>query len=364
MLAFTFLNPALLPFAALAALPVLIYLFNRQRYTVMKWAAMDFVLRAVKSNRRRLKIENLLLLLLRVAIVLLIAMALARPVAEKIGVLDTLGDKRRQVAILIDTSYSMGLRTGAKSAFERAQKAAHDTVEELQRGDRLTVELMADTPRFLYPDPVFVDESGKGKILVDLEKEVELTAQGTDAAKALGALATYLPRFERAGDTGAGAAKAGLITKQVYIFTDMQRGAFATERGLKDPNLRRIAAELERQKAEITIVDCGSDDVTNCAVTRLEAGDEVAGVDIPLRITATVKNFGPQPVADLGLELYVDTELQSTTQLSLEAGEEKQVERYVTFREKGGHRVHVALKTDNLPVDNARALALDVREGV
>src|SRR6185503_761628 len=129
---------------------------NRQRYQVMKWAAMEFILRAVKTNRRRLQIENLLLLALRITVVLLVALAVARPVAERAFAIDALADKRQQVATVIDTSYRMGLKAGAKSSFERAQKAAHDLVEELlKRGDKLTIELMADTPRFLYPDPVF-----------------------------------------------------------------------------------------------------------------------------------------------------------------------------------------------------------------
>ena len=67
MLAFTFINPGILWLCALAAVPLIIYLFNRQRYRVMSWAAMEFVKKALQRNRRRLQLENVILLLMRIA---------------------------------------------------------------------------------------------------------------------------------------------------------------------------------------------------------------------------------------------------------------------------------------------------------
>ena len=74
-----FANPALLWGTALASVPLLIHLLNRQRYKPMPWAAMRFVLAAYRRTRRRVELENLLLLLLRMAAVALLALAVARP---------------------------------------------------------------------------------------------------------------------------------------------------------------------------------------------------------------------------------------------------------------------------------------------
>src|SRR4051794_40223351 len=75
-----FVTPAF--FAAggfLAAVPVVIPILNRRRYKTVNWAAMEFLLRAMKKNRRRLKFEQWILLATRCAVLLLIATALARP---------------------------------------------------------------------------------------------------------------------------------------------------------------------------------------------------------------------------------------------------------------------------------------------
>ena len=61
-----FLNPwTLLAGAALVGVPIVIHLINRIRFRRVKWAAMEFLLKAQKRMRRRKILEQLLLLLLR-----------------------------------------------------------------------------------------------------------------------------------------------------------------------------------------------------------------------------------------------------------------------------------------------------------
>src|SRR5215471_969910 len=74
-----FLNPAYLAAgSALVSLPILIHLINRMRFKRIRWAAMEFLLKSQKRNRRRLIIEQLLLLALRCLLVLLTAVMVLR----------------------------------------------------------------------------------------------------------------------------------------------------------------------------------------------------------------------------------------------------------------------------------------------
>src|SRR5260221_12848102 len=63
---------------ALISAPIIIHLINRMRFKRIRWAAMEFLLKAQKRSRRRLIIEQLILLLLRILMVLLIALLLSR----------------------------------------------------------------------------------------------------------------------------------------------------------------------------------------------------------------------------------------------------------------------------------------------
>src|SRR5438445_10615187 len=74
-----FLNPAYLAAgAALISLPIIIHLINRMRFKRIRWAAMEFLLRSQKRNRRRLIIEQLILLAMRCMLVLLAVLLVSR----------------------------------------------------------------------------------------------------------------------------------------------------------------------------------------------------------------------------------------------------------------------------------------------
>src|SRR5438874_7054965 len=74
-----FLNPWFMVAAgALVLAPIIIHLINRMRFKRVRWAAMEFLLKSQKRNRRRLIIEQLILLALRCFLVLLGVLLVSR----------------------------------------------------------------------------------------------------------------------------------------------------------------------------------------------------------------------------------------------------------------------------------------------
>src|SRR5882672_9421060 len=63
--------------AGAASIPIVIHLLNRNRYRVVSWAAMRFLLAAQRKNTRRMRLEQLLLLAVRTLLVLLLVLAMA-----------------------------------------------------------------------------------------------------------------------------------------------------------------------------------------------------------------------------------------------------------------------------------------------
>ena len=79
MFGLAFLNPGLLWALPLAAVPIVIHILNRRRFKRVPWAAMEFLLKAMKRNRKRLRMEQWLVLLLRTLAVLLLALLVDVP---------------------------------------------------------------------------------------------------------------------------------------------------------------------------------------------------------------------------------------------------------------------------------------------
>src|SRR5215218_2439862 len=76
------------------SIPIIIHILNRRRFKTVTWAAMEFLLRAMKKNRRRLRFEQWLLLATRCLLVLLLGMALARPMGCNDSTLASLAGQR------------------------------------------------------------------------------------------------------------------------------------------------------------------------------------------------------------------------------------------------------------------------------
>src|SRR6185369_4974532 len=119
-----FLNPGFLAAAAaLISVPIIIHLINRMRFKRIRWAAMEFLLKAQKRNRRRLIIEQLLLLLLRCLLVALTGLLVLRFVGFSFS---DFASKQGMHVILLDDTLSMNdswKDNGvAKTSFEVAKK--------------------------------------------------------------------------------------------------------------------------------------------------------------------------------------------------------------------------------------------------
>src|SRR5262245_24846113 len=106
----SFLAPMMLWGAAAAAIPVALHFFFRSRYRTVPWAAMKFLLTAIEQTSRRLRFQELLLLVCRVLLLALFALALARPLST---VVYGAGGDAVDAVLVFDVSMSMGASDGA-----------------------------------------------------------------------------------------------------------------------------------------------------------------------------------------------------------------------------------------------------------
>ena len=123
----SFLNIIMLGGLAAVAVPIIIHLLNRRKFQKVVWAAMRFVKTSVERNQRRMRVEDMILLVLRCLLLALLAIALARP-AFKSGGADLLGQSKVTAVVVLDNSASMGTTDGTASRF-------HTVASSLSGGD-------------------------------------------------------------------------------------------------------------------------------------------------------------------------------------------------------------------------------------
>ena len=115
----TFLNFALLGGIAALSIPIIIHLFHKSRFQIVKWGAMHLLEAVIRTNQRRIRIEQLILLAIRCAIPALLALAMARPVW--VGAQKLLGNAKTSTIVLLDNSYSMEAGRAGLSNFSLAR---------------------------------------------------------------------------------------------------------------------------------------------------------------------------------------------------------------------------------------------------
>lgn len=350
-----FVHPGLVAGAALAAVPLIIHLLNRQRYRPMDWAAMRFVLAAYRRTRRRVQLENLLLLLLRMGAVALLALAVARPFASGDGALAPLTERRRDLVLVIDASASMGYREEVETVFERVGARAAEIVGDLDgsRGDRVQLILAGGRARsfgWQAPDAA----------LSLLSTVTEPTDEALDLA---GTLAEVLAIVD---EDAAGAEES---TVEVRLLSDLQRTSFSPAAGEGEagpPPIERELDGLEAFGVTVVVEDIGPAPTrpANLTVAAIEPsrGDLVAGA--PVEIAVKVVNHGDSPRPAERVSLAVDGNKLPVRRIDLPASGSAEAIFTVQFPEAGPHSLEAELDGDRLAADDRRATVVIAPEPI
>ena len=342
-----FTNPGLLAGLALAGIPLLIHLFNRQRHKPVRWAAMRFVLAAQKTTRRRVQFENWLLLLLRVAAVALLALAISRPFVGADGALSALTETRRDVVLVIDASASTGYREDVDTVFDRIQDRAAELLRESDgaRGDRARLVVAADTPRLLsWTDPA------KAAAIVESIERPEDT--GLDLAAALAEVLRF------AEEDAAGTGRSEL---EVRLLTDLQRRNFVGDEG-RPVQLDETLDALDELGVAVVVEDLGPAGLTppNLSVTAVDVLGPLVGAGTPVEVRVRVANRGAENARGVRVALEVDGERRPTQIVDVPGRGAGEAVFPVLFRTPGDHALRARLEGDRLAVDDARATIVSV----
>jgi Aerotolerance regulator N-terminal len=131
-----FLAPLFVLLGAGAAVPLLLHLMRRRAGARIDFPAVRYLARAEREHSRRLKLRNLLLMMVRVLAVLAIALAAARPVSRLVGRLLGAGHAPSAVAIVVDNSLSTSVVIRGRAELDRLVDAADGVLDRLTPADR------------------------------------------------------------------------------------------------------------------------------------------------------------------------------------------------------------------------------------
>lgn len=368
----SFLSSLFLIALPLVGVPIALHFYKGRQVDVIEWGAMHFLIDAVSDGRRWEKLEEILLMLLRVAAVAALVLALAQPMVRGslLGVHD-----RREVVLVIDDSLSTSLETDSRSVFKQIQEEAIAAVNNLTSEDRVNVIAAAGGGRWITPEAIPATASGKQRLIEAIESLVPTqgSANLLDSLRAI-----------------EGDEASGRVTERLaLVFTDGQASAFATAStiGAGEPTTTAEeseanvsgreawgvwAAAQQSSEAPVTVrvVECGPGDAApaNLAIAAPTASRTVIRKGAEVTLTCEVANFGDEPSPPSTIQWRIAEEASDKLLIrakipSIAPGEVAKPTAKTKLPGVGPKLLECRLTTtDNLSLDQSAPLVIEVSD--
>ncbi|RLS44393.1 MAG: VWA domain-containing protein [Planctomycetota bacterium] len=346
LLALGFVSPLWLWALGGVAIPLAIHLWRRQTPRIERWAAMQFLRSALEHNSRRLRLESLLLLLVRCGLLALLALALSEPFQESVSAIAP-GARRTHKVLVIDGSMSMSARQGTESRFEQACQKAREIVEQSAVGDSFNLcRIGSASPSIIIRRPAH----DSADVLREIDRLPLLDDWGdiSGTLRQVGELVAEIPPDQSA---------------EVYILSDYQSTNWSGETPAQDAQLRQTFQDLA-SRAQLYLVGVGGNSLTNVALQTLQVPDLVAFTGRSFRVDVGVASYSDQEETRT-IEVLADHVVRSTQTVTLPPWGEQRITLNLKIPEASSSVVLEArIGEDAIATDNQIRRVVAVRQSL
>ena len=328
----TFLNPALLAGLSASLVPLIIHLLHRRRAQTIPFSTIMLLKESKLRVSTRIRLKELLLLLLRMLVVALVALALSKPLAKFSSW--HWAEARRNVALIIDNSYSMNY--GEFPPLQKAKQAAFILLDSLKKGDRALLLTSSQAGGTILS----VDFKGLKEEIENIEIYHRKTSLPRLLKQAQESLAAFPP-----------------ATREIYILSDMQK--LNWQGWEQDPGDSPLATSLSLSPDYPLILgDMGQENCWNISIKDVR-----------------IKSMGREAEFSVGMENFSDREISARILLREEERQllEQRVllsaysQERITLKqiyEPGIHKGTIMLESDPLKEDNVWHYCIDTLPAV
>jgi hypothetical protein len=308
-----FLNPSILWALWLMAIPLIIHLINLHRHKVIYFSQTSFLKKVEKESRRTRKLNNLILLILRMLAIGFLVLAFAQP---KIVDEDEAGQvPSSAVVIFIDNSLSMQAENRNGNLLEQAKQYAIQRISTFPE----------TTPVKVLSHNGLVADKINPKLVQGVMKSISYSATAVSSQSLL----QLLSLTENIGQS------------QIWLISDMQENYWRTFFEMADTSLYLIPVQIDSDEPENVVVD----------TVWFDSPYRNAGIEQNLRVRIT--NRGKKFRSNIPLRLYLNDTLTSVQSIDLEVNETKNLSFVFSLSNLGWIQGRVEIDDYPIVFDNA-----------
>ncbi len=310
-----------------STIPIILHLLNLRKLKTVEFSTLMFLKELQKTKIRRIKLKQILLLILRTLLIIFAVLAFARPTMEtSLPVFGTYA--KSSAVIIIDNSFSMDVSDERGNRFSQARNSASSILNALREGDDAAIITMANGK--------FNAGSGLTKNFELLKKDLA----GITIAKVPANLANSLKI------AGKLLEQSNNLNKEIYVITDAQPNVFSDESGNGN--------KLPGTDMSIYFIPIGRENNTaaNLNIDSVQVLSRIFQPDKNVEVEAFVRNHSGKDVKGAVLSMIFNGERVAQRTVDVPAGEVKTVSVSAMPQSAGINKAYLELEEDAIDHDN------------
>lgn len=325
-----FLNPLALIGLVAAGIPVLLHLLNLRKLRTVDFGTLRFLQELQQSRVRRIKIQQILLLILRTLLVVFAVLAFSRPtISSNLPLLST--SERTSVVLLVDNSASMEAADQRGRRFQQSIDAALAVIDGLQPGDEVCVMPMC---------------GGDAGLQIGFTRTLDQARADLQAMTTVEATAYLAPSL---GRIDALLVEAAHAHREVYVFSDAQK-SLAQRASMDSSTMLQRASQLY-----LVHVGKGLSGVEpNYSIDSIAVHTAIVQPDRPLEVEAWIRNGSDRDATAVVVTMSFNGVGVAQRTVDIPAGTTRSVVLTAPPQKRGTIAVAAEIDNDAIDGDNAR----------
>ena len=330
-----FLNPAILFGLFAASIPLILHLLNLRKQKKIEFSTLKFLKELQKSKIRKIKIKQIILLILRTLLVIFIVMAFARPVIESSLPYFT-SYSNTSAVIILDNSFSTDASDEYGNRFRQSKNIANSIVEQMKEGDEISLITLNDLDGFY--------NSNMSRDFDLIKDKIINTEISTKQSNLKGALTLANKQLSESIN----------LNKDIFFVTDGQKNIVNE---LSDTNY------IIEEKLGFMVAKVGRNsdfEINNYSIDSLDLISQIYVKDKVIEVELGIKNNTNKDLAGLIVSLSFNGERAAQKSIDIKANKIEYLIISASIKDVGIIEGLVSIESDAIVQDNKRHFAFIV----
>lgn len=330
-----FLNPLVLIGLLAAAVPVLLHLLNLRKLKTVEFSSLKFLKELQKTKIRKLKLKQILLLILRTLLIIFAVLAFARPtIPGSIPFFESYA--KNSAVVMIDNSFSMDISDEFGNRFNQAKNALQSIIQNLNDGDEIALIPMSGES---YTAPVFTRNFDYA---LEQLNNIKVSTTPSNFNRSLRIAESLL-------------SDAINFNKELYVISDAQSNSFNI--------LNNDTVRLNLPVSSVIYVPVGMNskaDLQNLSVDSVKIISAIFQQDKLVETEAYIRNGSKNSIKDVVVSLKFNDKPVAQRSADINSGETKSFLIAANPGESGPIKAVIELESDVLDYDNSRFFGFNI----